>query len=131
MEREKIAHQPGAHRFVLSLPQGEARLEYSLQSQWVNITHTWVPNELRGKGVADALMQACQQWCQQQGASSQHLGDPGSWLSLGEARITTPTIGNLMFYDNFERYPSGSAGSRLGPSSAIAIRQAAIGCPAR
>ena len=58
MEREKIAHQPGAHRFVLSLPQGEARLEYSLQSQWVNITHTWVPNELRGKGVADALMQA-------------------------------------------------------------------------
>ena len=67
MEREKIAHHPGAHRFVLSLPEGEARLEYSLQSQWVNITHTWVPNELRGKGVADALMQACQQWCQQQG----------------------------------------------------------------
>jgi Predicted acetyltransferase len=67
MERDKIEHQPEAHRFVVKLPEGEARLEYSLQSRWVNITHTWVPSELRGRGVADSLMQACQQWCLQEG----------------------------------------------------------------
>ena len=67
MERDKIEHQPEAHRFVIRLPEGEARLEYSLQSRWVNITHTWVPNELRGRGVADALMLACQEWCLREG----------------------------------------------------------------
>ena len=67
MERDKIEHQPEANRFVIRLPEGEARLEYSLQSRWVNITHTWVPNELRGRGVADALMLACQEWCQREG----------------------------------------------------------------
>ena len=67
MERDKIEHQPEAHRFVIRLPEGEARLEYSLQSRWVNITHTWVHNELRGRGVADALMLACQEWCQREG----------------------------------------------------------------
>ena len=67
MERDKIEHQPEAHRFVIRLPEGEARLEYSLQSRWVNITHTWVPNGLRGRGVADALMLACQEWCQREG----------------------------------------------------------------
>lgn len=67
MERDKIEHQPEAHRFVIRLPEGEARLEYSLQSRWVNITHTWVPNELRGRGIADALMLACQEWCQREG----------------------------------------------------------------
>ena len=67
MERDKIEHQPEAHRFVIRWPEGEARLEYSLQSRWVNVTHTWVPNELRGRGVADALMLACQEWCQREG----------------------------------------------------------------
>jgi predicted GNAT family acetyltransferase len=28
--------------------------------------HTWVPDTLRGQGVADALMQSCARWCEQQ-----------------------------------------------------------------
>ena len=30
------------------------------------MVHTWVLDSLRGQGVADALMQACLQWCEQQ-----------------------------------------------------------------
>ena len=63
----QVEHQVTDHRFVVQLPEGVARLEYSLQPPWVNIFHTWVPEPLRGQGVADALMRACQGWCQQQG----------------------------------------------------------------
>ena len=62
----QVEHQPAQHRFIVSLAAGQARLEYSLQETWVNIVHTWVPESLRGQGVADALMQACMHWCEQQ-----------------------------------------------------------------
>jgi len=50
----QVEHQPAQHRFIVSLAAGQARLEYSLQETWVNIVHTWVPDSLRGQGVADA-----------------------------------------------------------------------------
>lgn len=62
----QVEHQVTDHRFVVQLPEGVARLEYSLQPPWVNIFHTWVPDSLRGKGVADALMRACADWSTQQ-----------------------------------------------------------------
>lgn len=62
----QVQHQRDLHRFIITLPDGVARLEYSLQEKWVNIFHTWVPDSLRGKGVADALMRACADWCGQQ-----------------------------------------------------------------
>ena len=54
----QVEHQPAQHRFIVSLAAGQARLEYSLQETWVNIVHTWVPDSLRGQGVAGQLMQA-------------------------------------------------------------------------
>lgn len=62
----QVEHQMTAHRFVISMAEGQARLEYSLRDHWVNVFHTWVPDSLRGQGVADALMKACLHWCQQQ-----------------------------------------------------------------
>lgn len=62
----QVLHEGERHRFVVVLPEGEARLEYALRDRWVNVVHTWVPDSLRGRGVADAMMKACVDFCRQQ-----------------------------------------------------------------
>lgn len=57
-------HEESEHRFVIRLPQGTARLEYELRPGEVDFTHTLVPAELRGRGLAEQLVRAGLAWAQ-------------------------------------------------------------------
>ena len=54
-----VEHEPGAHRFVVRLPDGEAELGYAQPRRDVlDLQHTFVPESARGLGVGDALVEA-------------------------------------------------------------------------
>lgn len=56
-------HEESEHRFVIRLPEGIARLDYErVGADAVDFTHTFVPPELRGRGLAEALVQAGLDW---------------------------------------------------------------------
>lgn len=67
MDHLIIQHQPELHRFVLSMDDAEAVLEYELSGQQINFIHTYVPAEFRGKGLAEKLVRNALSW-----AKSQH-----------------------------------------------------------
>ncbi|MGC8676441.1 MAG: GNAT family N-acetyltransferase [Candidatus Micrarchaeia archaeon] len=57
MEVHKILHKPG--KFYISTPHGEAVLLYKRAGKGkINIYHTFVPDEERGKGIAERLAAA-------------------------------------------------------------------------
>jgi uncharacterized protein len=53
-----IAHDAGAHRFATSQDGVEAHLDYELAGRTMTITHTIVPPEIGGRGIAGHLVQA-------------------------------------------------------------------------
>lgn len=54
----KIEHQADQHRFVAITDAGEAQLAYSQRDGGVlDLQHTFVPPDARGKGVGEALVQ--------------------------------------------------------------------------
>lgn len=54
-----VAHEPGAHRFVASLPEGEAVLIYAMRSKQVmDVLSTYVPAAARGRRVGGSLVEA-------------------------------------------------------------------------
>jgi len=60
-------HQPDHHSFVINLPQGQAVLDYRLlPGGGIDIHHTFVPDSLRGQGVAARLMQGALAWADSQ-----------------------------------------------------------------
>lgn len=65
-----LAHDTAAHRFLITTPAGEAVLEYELspENDTVVFTHTFVPETLRGQGMAEKLVRAGLAW-----AGEQHL----------------------------------------------------------
>jgi predicted GNAT family acetyltransferase len=66
-----IEHQSNNNRFVLSKSGSECVLDYRLMEipsgQKVDFTHTYVPSELRGKGLAELLVEAGLAWAKEQG----------------------------------------------------------------
>lgn len=58
-------HLEAQQRFSIALPEGEAVLDYQLQNGAVDFTHTFVPPELRGKGLAEILVRAGLDWARQ------------------------------------------------------------------
>lgn len=65
-----IRHHPDEHCFTLKLGDAEARLEYQLLAdQGVDFIRTYVPNEFRGKGLAEKLVRRGLSWAHQQGYS--------------------------------------------------------------
>jgi len=54
-EADTVRHDPAEQRF--ETPSG-ARLDYRLDGRTMDITHTFVPEHLRGKGLASELMDA-------------------------------------------------------------------------
>jgi predicted GNAT family acetyltransferase len=62
----ELTHHENARRFVLPTPHGDAVLEYTRTADEISITHTFVPSELRGQGVADKLMRAAIAWAREQ-----------------------------------------------------------------
>jgi len=54
-----VEHDAVRHRFVARFPEGDAELVYAkIAARTLDITHTFVPPVLRGRGVADALVRA-------------------------------------------------------------------------
>ncbi len=55
----KVAHEPGAHRFVATPPEGEAVLRYRMHSNTVmDVLSTYVPDAARGRRIGGALVEA-------------------------------------------------------------------------
>jgi len=63
-----INHQPERTRFVLVIDNQEARLEYDLMPRHgINFTYTFVPEALRGQGIAEKLVHTGLAWAREQG----------------------------------------------------------------
>lgn len=70
-----IDHDPQAKRFSIGVPGGVAVLDYRFVSPpssgegptVIDFTHTYVPTELRGQGLAESLVRHGLHWARQQG----------------------------------------------------------------
>ncbi len=67
-----VEHQPQQRRFIYVVNGSQAELTYVLSSEssennTIDFDHTYVPFRLRGKGVAEALVEAGLGWAREQG----------------------------------------------------------------
>ena len=63
-----IVHQPEHNRFISVIGNQQARLEYQLMPrQGIDFTFTFVPESLRGQGVAEKLVRTGLAWAREQG----------------------------------------------------------------
>ena len=51
-------HDETGHRFVISLPDGDAELAYIDEGKVLDLVHTFVPPGHRGEGVGETLVQS-------------------------------------------------------------------------
>lgn len=58
MDSNPVVHDRGNRRFELALEGQKAVAEYEMEGDRMIFTHTWVPDELRGRGVAAELIRA-------------------------------------------------------------------------
>jgi len=61
MKQEKymeVTHDIEKQKFYMVVDGLESHLEYSRMSSVLNLNHTYVPNELRGKGIAGKIVKA-------------------------------------------------------------------------
>jgi hypothetical protein len=57
-----IRHNTTLHRFEFGAENATALLDYTRDGATVTFTHTFVPPELRGKGLAEQLARAALEW---------------------------------------------------------------------
>jgi len=53
-----VEHNEANRRFILSLDGHLAHADYTLEGERIVFTHTFVPPELRGRGLAEHLVRA-------------------------------------------------------------------------
>lgn len=64
---QSVIHHPARHCFVSRHGDHEAVLDYRLLAdRGINFHHTYVPEKLRGQGVAEALVRAGLAWARQE-----------------------------------------------------------------
>jgi len=64
----EVRHNSQRHRFYIPLDEGEAHLDYErIDSQTVDYAHTFVSEELRGRGLAGHLVQQSLEHARDQG----------------------------------------------------------------
>lgn len=56
-----VEHRPEEQRFVLVMPEGDARLAYRMSGDVMDISSTFVPGAARGRGAAGQLVLAALQ----------------------------------------------------------------------
>ena len=67
-----VIHQPDQNRFICTIDGAQAVLEYQLlPGNNIDFSRTFVPDEARGKGIAEALVRQGLQWAKDQGYSIQ------------------------------------------------------------
>jgi predicted GNAT family acetyltransferase len=57
-----VRHNAAAHRFEAEVDGRLAVADYELDGERVVFTHTFVPPELRGRGIAEKLVRAALEW---------------------------------------------------------------------
>jgi len=57
-----VKHQPEKNRFVWVEDNLESVLEYEVTGSSIDFTRTYVPNELRGRKIAETLVYAGLEW---------------------------------------------------------------------
>jgi uncharacterized protein len=62
-----IQHLASAHRFEATVDGFDCELDYSLQGKVMTITHTGVPPEVGGRGIASELVLAAYEVARQNG----------------------------------------------------------------
>jgi predicted GNAT family acetyltransferase len=61
-------HQPDRQRFIVEAGEDEAVLEYRLlPGNGIDFTYTFVPQALRGQGIAEKLVRTGLGWAREQG----------------------------------------------------------------
>lgn len=64
----QVIHEPDNHRFLIELEGEPAKLAYRfIRGDKINFTSTYVPFRHRGKGLAEALVEAGLSWARFQG----------------------------------------------------------------
>ena len=53
-----VQHQPESERFVVNVDGHEAEMNYRREGDVIAITHTGVPSEIGGRGIAGDLVRA-------------------------------------------------------------------------
>ena len=54
----EVLHDEEAQEFYIATPEGKALLHYERDGDVLNFHHTFVPPELRGKGLAEKIVSA-------------------------------------------------------------------------
>lgn len=62
-----IVHKPEIGRFEAIVDGLPCEADYQLDGHIVRMTHTGVPRELEGRGIAAALVKAALTWAREQG----------------------------------------------------------------
>ena len=69
--KSKITHDEAARRFEIQTEGYTAYLTYVIRGKILDIIHTFVPKELRGRGIAALLVEAAYRYCLEEGYSCQ------------------------------------------------------------
>ena len=62
----EVVHEPHRRRFVAVLDGHESVVDYCLSEQEVDFSHTFVPDALRGRGIAEKLVREALAWARQE-----------------------------------------------------------------
>lgn len=65
----EIHHEPGRQRFVTTVDGIEAVLDYRMDGEFIELTHTSVPEQIGGRGVAGRLTRAAFEHARAEGLS--------------------------------------------------------------
>ncbi len=67
MDHIQVTHNPETHRFEAVVDGLRSELDYHLTGNVVWMTHTGVPRELEGRGIAAQLVTAALAWARSEG----------------------------------------------------------------
>ena len=63
----EVKHQAGDQRFVVVVDGHESVVDYRLSGRSIDFNHTYVPDALRGRGVARVLVGEALLWARAEG----------------------------------------------------------------
>lgn len=63
----EVRHEPERQRFVAIVDGIESVADYRLSGGQIDFNHTFVPDALRGRGVAEKLVRQALSWARQEG----------------------------------------------------------------
>ncbi|OUS02297.1 N-acetyltransferase [Gammaproteobacteria bacterium 54_18_T64] len=66
-QESAIVHQPEEQRFLLVIDGHKSVADYRLIGNSVDFSHTYVPDALRGRGVAEVLVRTGLSWAKGEG----------------------------------------------------------------